>query len=180
MTVVTAMMSGNVQIRITQTRDHRIENAQRTKSYHMTLDFHKFAMKGNEFINHLEQALGNDDRAHAARILRSTFRVLRNHLTFEESLQLLAQLPMVIKAVYVDGWTRGKPRKIKTVDEFLVEIVWDDGGCGWRNFNDREEIIDCVRAVINTMRLYVSAGEMEQALGTLPQKLQEVLEASER
>ncbi len=46
--------------------------------------------------------------------------------------------------------------------------------------NRLEEIIDCVRAVMDTMRLYVSAGEMEQALGTLPRKLQEVLEAPER
>jgi uncharacterized protein (DUF2267 family) len=65
----------------------------------MTLDFEKYAMKGNEFLNHLQVNLETPDRAHAGRILRSTFRVLRNHLTFEESLQLLSQLPMAIKSV---------------------------------------------------------------------------------
>lgn len=141
----------------------------------MTLDFNKYAMKGNEFLNSLEENLGNDDRAHAARILRSTFRVLRNHLTFEESLQLLSQLPMAIKAVYVDGWKKGKHKKIKTVDEFLTEIIQEEGNSAWRDFDSREDILDCVRAVINTMRLYVSAEEIDQAFGTLPGRLKEVL-----
>lgn len=145
----------------------------------MTLDFNKYAMKGNEFLNCLEENLGNDDRAHAARILRSTFRVLRNHLTFEESLQLLSQLPMGIKATYVDGWKKGEHKKIKTVDEFLMEIIQEEGNTAWRDFNSKEDIIDCVRAVIDTMRLYVSAEEIDQALGTLPRRLQEVLASPE-
>lgn len=144
----------------------------------MTLDFNKYAMKGNEFLNVLEENLDHDDRAYAARILRSTFRVLRNHLTFEESLQLLAQLPMAIKAVYVDGWKKGDHKKIKTVDEFLIEVIREDGDSAWRDFSNKEEIIACVRTVIDTMRLYVSPEEIDQALGTLPRKIQEVLEPS--
>jgi uncharacterized protein (DUF2267 family) len=145
----------------------------------MTLDFNKYAMKGNEFLHCLEDNLGNEDRAHAARILRSTFRVLRNHLTFEESLQLLSQLPMAIKCVYVDGWKKGQHKKIKSADEFLQEVISEEGYNAWRDFGSREEIIDCVRAVIDTMRLYVSAQEMEQALNTLSPELREMLESEE-
>ncbi len=145
----------------------------------MILDFNKHAMKGNEFLNRLEDNLGDADRAHAARILRSTLRVLRNHLTFEESLQLLSQLPMPIKAVYVDGWKKGEHKKIRTVDDFLIEIIMEDGSNAWRDFENKEDLIDCVRAVIDTMRLYVSAQEIDQALGTLPRALQEILESSE-
>lgn len=142
----------------------------------MTLDFNKYAMKGNEFVNRLEERLGKNDRAHAARILRSTLRVLRNHLTFEESLQLLSQLPMAIKAVYVDGWKKGKHRKIKTVDEFLSGIIKEEGNSAWRDFSNQEEIVDCVRAVVDTMRLYVSGEELDQAFGTLPKKVRDILQ----
>lgn len=145
----------------------------------MTLDFNKYAMKGNEFLNRLEDNLGNDDRARAARILRSTFRVLRNHLSFEESLQLLSQLPMAIKAVYVDGWNKGDHKKIKTVDDFLIEIIQEEGNSAWCDFSSSEEIIDCVRAVIDTMRLYISDEEMEQALGTLPRRVREIFESTQ-
>lgn len=140
----------------------------------MLLEFEKYAMKGNEFIHRLGSNLGSNDRAHAARILRSTFRVLRNHLTFEESLQLLSQLPMVIKSVYVDGWTKGQHKKIKTVDDFLIEIIKEDGDAVLVDFWSKEEMLDSVRAVIDTMRLYVSAGEMDQALATLPIPIQAI------
>ena len=145
----------------------------------MTLDFNKHAMKGNEFLNRLEENLSTADRAHAARILRSTFRVLRNHLTFEESLQLLSQLPLAIKGVYVDGWRKGSHKRIKTVDDFVIEIIQEEGDNAWRDFSSRDEIIDSVRAVIDTMKLYVSAAEMDQALGTLPRSLQDIFESSE-
>ncbi|MFZ6014336.1 MAG: DUF2267 domain-containing protein [Bacteroidota bacterium] len=143
----------------------------------MALDFNKYAVKGNEFLHHLENNLGNNDRAHAARIVRSTFRVLRNHLTFEESLQLLSQLPMAIKGVYVDGWKKGEHKKIKTIDDFLIEIIREEGNSAWRDFSTKDEIIGCVKAVIDTMRLYVSEEELRQAFNTLPQKVKEVLSA---
>ncbi len=70
----------------------------------MTLDFEKYAAKGNEFINKLAEHLNDpDNRDRAGRILRSVLRALRNRLTVEESLQLISQLPMAIKAVYVEG-----------------------------------------------------------------------------
>src|SRR5688500_3861049 len=100
----------------------------------MTLDFEKYAMKGNEFVNHLKENLESKDRSHAARILRSTFRVLRNHISFEESLQLLSQLPMAIKCVYIDGWKKGSHKKIKTVDDLLIEIIQEEGVAAWRDF----------------------------------------------
>jgi uncharacterized protein (DUF2267 family) len=142
----------------------------------MLLDFEKYAMKGNEFLNRLEENLETTDKPHAARILKSTFRVLRNHLTFEESLQLLSQLPMAIKSVYVDGWKRGAHKKIKTVDDFLVEIVQEDGNAAWLDFGSKEDLLDAVRAVIDTMRQYVSEEEINQALGTLPKKVKAIFE----
>lgn len=145
----------------------------------MILDFEKYAMKGNEFMHQLEENLSTLDRAHAGRILRSTFAVLRNHLMFQESLQLLSQLPMAIKAVYVDGWRAGSHTRIHSVDQFLVEIVQAEGNSAWRDFSSREDLISAVRAVIDTMRLYVSSEEMDQALKTLPAQIQEIFESSE-
>jgi uncharacterized protein (DUF2267 family) len=143
----------------------------------MILDFEKYAMKGNEFLNCLAQNLDHADRSHAARVLRSTFRVLRNHFTFEESLQLIAQLPMAIKAVYVDGWRKGEHKRIRTVDEFLSEVISEEGPGAWHDFSSRDEILDCVRAVVDTMRLYVSEQEIDQALGTLPSSVREIFES---
>jgi uncharacterized protein (DUF2267 family) len=144
----------------------------------MSLDFEKYAMKGNEFLHRLEANLGTTDRAHASRVLRSTFRVLRNHFTFEESLQLLSQLPMAIKSVYVEGWSTGNHKKLKTVDDFLIEIIQEEGNSAWRDFSSQEDILKSVRAVIETLKMYVSEEEVEQALSTLPKKIHAIFEPS--
>jgi uncharacterized protein (DUF2267 family) len=144
----------------------------------MLLDFEKYAVKGNEFLNRLQENLETSDRAHAARILRSTLRVLRNHLTLQESLQLLSQLPMAIKCVYVDGWRAGDHKKIKTIDDLLVEIIQVEGDVAWKDFQDRDEILNAIRAVIGTLREYVSDEEIDQALGTMPRKIVLELEGS--
>lgn len=141
----------------------------------MALDFEKYVMKGNEFLHQLEEKLENKDRTHAARILRSTFRVLRNHISMEESLELLSQLPMAIKSVYVDGWQIKDHKRIKTVQDFCNEIIHEEGNAAWRDFSSNEDILSAVRAVLDTMSQYVSPEEMEQAIHTLPKKIQVVL-----
>lgn len=146
----------------------------------MLLDFEKYATKGNEFLHQLEVNLGTDNRDRAARILKSTFRVLRNHLTFEESLQLLSQLPMSIKAVYVDGWQKKDHFKIKDSNEFIFEIAAEEGLPAWTDFRSMEDIQNAVNAVIETMTLYVSTEEMNQALNTLPRKVREIFQMPDR
>jgi len=145
----------------------------------MVLDFEKYAAKGNAFINQLCVNLGTDDRAHAARILQSTFRVLRNHLTLEESLQLISQLPMVIKAVYVDQWRSADHKKVKTADEFLLELLKEDEVYCWKDFSGRDDILHAVHAVLETLSMYVSAAEMNQALGTLPRRVRQVIDEAQ-
>ena len=65
------------------------------------MNFHKYADKGNLILNEVASELGkNEDKKLAGRMLRSVLHVLRSRLTIEESFQLIAQLPMAIKAVY--------------------------------------------------------------------------------
>ncbi|MBL7849842.1 MAG: DUF2267 domain-containing protein, partial [Cyclobacteriaceae bacterium] len=87
----------------------------------MTIDFEKYAMKGNEFMNILARRLGDENnRDRAGRVLRHVFAVLRNHISPEESLQLLSQLPVAIKGVYVDGWTLSHAKERARTFDSLV------------------------------------------------------------
>ena len=80
----------------------------------MSLDFKKFAEKGNQFLNELAKELGHpEDTAMAGRKLRAVLHATRDQLTTEESLQLLAQLPLFLKAIYVENWKRASKKKRK-------------------------------------------------------------------
>lgn len=139
----------------------------------MTLNFEKYAAKGNEFVNRLAEHLGDiENRDRAGRILRCVFRALRNRLPAEESLQLVAQLPMVIKAVYVEGWKLNHEFvRIKSMGEFAAEAMREDGFSAWRDFASMEEAEHAIEAVLKTLADYVSAGELHDIIDQMPQEI---------
>jgi uncharacterized protein (DUF2267 family) len=74
-------------------------------------------------LNDLMQALNWDDRYKAFITLRAALHALRDRLTVEETAHLGAQLPMLIRGFYYEGWTpSGKPDKVLHKAEFLALI----------------------------------------------------------
>jgi uncharacterized protein (DUF2267 family) len=145
----------------------------------MNLNFDKYARTGKEFIARLAFELGDEkDTSKASAILRATLHVLRNQSTPEESLQLLSQLPMFIKAVYVDGWKIGSPKgRIRHLNDFVTEIwrIYRDSYHG-EDFKDQDECLRAVWAVCRVIADYVSDGELEDFCNTLPEELRELFE----
>jgi uncharacterized protein (DUF2267 family) len=139
----------------------------------MTLNFDKYAAKGNEFINRLAERLGDpENRDRAGRVLRCVLKSLRNRITIEESLQLVAQLPMAIKAVYVEGWRPHKEFiRIRTIEEFAEEVIKEDGLQAWRDFSGGTEALEAIEAVMKTLADYVSAGELHDVIGLMPEEI---------
>ena len=143
----------------------------------MPTTFEKHAMKGNEFLHKLARNLGDEkDRERAGRILRSVLRALRNVITAEESIQLLAQLPVAIKGVYVDGWKFGHSRpRIRTIEDFAAEVIHEQGVSAWRDFANEVEVFDAIRAVMETLSEYVSEGEFSDIIAVLPKDIGETV-----
>jgi len=141
----------------------------------MTLNFEKYAAKGNEFLNKLAVRLGDaDNRDRAGRVLKSVLKALRNRISIEESLQLISQLPMVIKAVYVDGWKLNHEFvRIKTIEDFSAEVMKEDGASAWRDFSSIEEATDAIEAVMKTLADYVTAGELHDIIDLMPREIKQ-------
>lgn len=140
----------------------------------MIHNFDKYALKGNEFLNKLAARLGDEDNKHrAGRVLKCVLHALRNRLTIEESLQFMAQLPMVIKAVYADGWKlNAHHNKIKTMDDFSEEVIKEDGLSAWKDFPGVSDATEGIEAVMKTLADYVTAGELHDIIAILPKDLQ--------
>ncbi|WP_160118571.1 DUF2267 domain-containing protein [Chryseotalea sanaruensis] len=140
----------------------------------MPLDFEKFVAKGNEFINSLDHELGNKGREYASRILRSVFRAIRSKLSVSESIDLISQLPMALKAVYVDGWKPVKDTQpVFSIYDLSDEIIRQDGLAAWRDFSGRDEAIVALKAVMKTLSNYVSFGEMRHVIAIFPSPVKE-------
>ncbi len=144
----------------------------------MALDFEKYAIKGNEFVHLVSDEL-KIPKDIASRIIRAVFHALRNRLTHEESFQLLAQLPMVLKGVYVDGWKFDNTfHKIKHIEDFLDEVRKEDGGTAGYDFGNDLRTKNSVSAVFKALHYFVSEGEMKDMIAMLPVDLKKLIRES--
>ena len=143
----------------------------------MKPNFEKFTQKGQAFINEVAVELGiPDEKGTAYRILRSVLHALRNKIPPQESLQLVAQLPMFIKAVYVDGWQLTKKgNKIRHLDDFLQAVKNEDGTTGEYDFRTSLEIEEAVKCVFTVLKRHVSEGEINDVIKTLPMEIRPLM-----
>lgn len=137
------------------------------------MDFSKYAQKGNEFLVEVSKELGSDYTTKGAgRIVRSVLHVLRDLLSVEESLQLISQLPMALKSVYVDGWTTHKPTKrIRHMGDFVTAVVLEDGDAGYNDFAAKKNGLNTIEVVFKVLNRHVSRGEMLDIKSVLPPEL---------
>ena len=142
----------------------------------MALNFNHFASEANAFIKKYAKQLNletNTDKAR--RILSSILHGLREIISTEESLQLLAQLPMFLKAVYVNGWSCHKKTKIKNKAQFIDLVREFNGVTAWHDFETDKEAENYINNTFLLLRDYVSLGELKDIRTALPKDLKSMI-----
>jgi uncharacterized protein (DUF2267 family) len=77
----------------------------------------------NIWLKALAERLHFQDRHHAYSALRAVLHALRDRLTPEMAIHLGAQLPMLVRGPYYEGWhMAGKPTKDRGVQEFVEHV----------------------------------------------------------
>lgn len=119
-----------------------------------------------EWLQALMRELGTSDPHLAYRALRATLHVLRDRLTPEEALDLAAQLPMLVRGLYFEGWVPGNTPIKRNREQFLEKVC--------ELVDDRDPDADAepaVRAVFRVLAQHVSAGELGDVKQVLPRSL---------
>jgi uncharacterized protein (DUF2267 family) len=125
--------------------------------------------KATEWLHEVMKELSITDERQALRALRAGLHAIRDRLPAGEVVDLGAQLPVVIRGYYYDGWRLANdPANVRTRDQ-LIARVEDELGSG--PHLDAEATL---RAVIHVLAWHVSPGEMDEIVGTLPKKLAEL------
>jgi uncharacterized protein (DUF2267 family) len=137
--------------------------------------FDKHCAEAQKFIKKLAAALGDPQDIHQAlRLTRAVFRTLRTRILPEESMHIIAQLPVVLKGIYVDGWNMLEPvSPSRTLEEFMDELREEDTAAGYDlpEANAKEK----VKCVLESLRQYISDGEFRHILTELPLEIAQVL-----
>ena len=123
----------------------------------------------DQWLADLARELDWRDRRRVYRALRVTLQNLRDRLPIEEAAQLGAQLPLLLRGVYYEGWSPTKAAKKKlNRKEFLAAL----DGAFWNDLDfDAESVCHAVFSVIER---HVSGGENRDVEAVLPKGLKEI------
>jgi len=128
----------------------------------------------NAWLKELADELGWDDRQQAYRALAAVLHALRDRLTVTEAADLGAQLPMLIRGLYYEGWVpTGKPIKERKREDFLAHIAAAFPGSP----NTYPEQI--AWAVFKLLERRVSSGEIRDILHVLPAPIRSLWPSAE-
>jgi uncharacterized protein (DUF2267 family) len=127
--------------------------------------------KTNRILHEIETELGwpRERRNQSYAALRGVLHAVRDRLTVEETAQLGAQLPMLVRGIYYEGWDPTRTPVRMHLDEFLQRIRQEfpydvPGG-----------IEAVVRTVLGTLRQHVSEGEWADVKSAMPKDLATIL-----
>ena len=117
----------------------------------------------NIWLNDLMSWLGWPDKQQAYHALRAVLHTLRDRLPVEQAAALGAQLPMLVRGFYYEGWhPHGKPVKERTKEAFLGHIA-----AAFQNDPD-VKAEDVARAVFHVLAKHVTPGEVKHVTLSLP------------
>jgi len=115
----------------------------------------------NVWINEVNQSTGWDNKQRAYRLLRAVLHTVRDHLSPDEAAQLAAQMPLLIRGIYYEGWNPSKtPVKERSREGFLARVQ--------QNFQTDPlgDAPEAVAAVVTLLDTHISPGEMADVKST--------------
>lgn len=120
----------------------------------------------------LDEVMGGlelEDPHAGYRVLRAALHALRDRLTADEAVNLGAQLPLLVRGIYFEGWKPSRtPERLRTRESFLERL-------GRELVPQADPAPEAAaRAVFAVVGRHVSQGEVEDVRGMLPSEVKEL------
>jgi uncharacterized protein (DUF2267 family) len=124
--------------------------------------------KTNRILRQIEESCGwpKERRNQSYNAMRAVLHAMRDRLTVDEAAHFAAQLPMLVKGVYYDGWDPSRVPKKMHRDEFLSQIRSEMPPYEVRGGTEK-----LVTSVAQALRLYVTEGEWQDMKAEMPRDL---------
>jgi uncharacterized protein (DUF2267 family) len=130
--------------------------------------FDKTVQESNLWLKDITDRLGTNDRHHAYAILRAVLHTLRDRIGAESAAHLGAQLPMLLRGVFYEGWDpTGKPTKERHAMAFLAHIAREMPRA------DTIEVEQGVRVVFDVLSKHIDRGEAVKIAAMFPLELRQ-------
>ncbi|WP_342642141.1 DUF2267 domain-containing protein [Rhodoligotrophos ferricapiens] len=106
------------------------------------------------------------DKQRCYHALRAVLQTLRDRLTTDQAAHLGAQLPLIVRGIYYEGYRPStQPVTMRSADEFIARVEQRIGDLPPMN------PLDATRAVFHVLERHISPGEMEEVKQALPEEI---------
>ena len=120
-----------------------------------------------EWLNQIENSLEWADRGRSYMLLRETLHALRDWLTVDEAADLAAQLPLLVRGIYYEGWNpSATPARPRSKAAFVERVSARFSG------EPLEDPDRAIAAVFSLLATHVTPGEVAQVSHALRKPLQ--------
>jgi uncharacterized protein (DUF2267 family) len=129
----------------------------------------KTLQKANQWLRALQIAMGCQERQTAYVALRAVLHATRDRIPPNEAADLAAQLPMLIRGLFYEGWhPANKPLKYRHRKQFLAQVAKEAPAL------KEDEIEAAVTAVFGRLASELGPGETDQVRALLPAEIREL------
>jgi uncharacterized protein (DUF2267 family) len=125
----------------------------------------------NEWLRDIAIEIGDDNRRHAYLALRGALHAVRDFLPIDESAQFAAQLPMLVRGLYYEGWDPSRtPETVRTRERFLSRV---DAALERAMWNEEYPLDteQAARGVLRVLSACISEGEIAQVRHLMPEQV---------
>jgi uncharacterized protein (DUF2267 family) len=131
--------------------------------------FEKTEQKTAHWIESVAHKMGSTDMERSYHILRSVLHALRDRLPEDEAVHLGAQMPMLVRGFYYEGWQpSATPKRYRRKKDFLDLIAHDVPGL------DTVQQERAATAVFTVLDQELGGGETGQVRNAMPEEVREL------
>ena len=131
----------------------------------------KSIQKLNEWTNGITAKMQWEDREFAYTAIRAVLHALRDRLSVAEVADFGAELPLVIRGVYYEGWNPAKNPIKMGRSEFIKKVH------SYFNYDPLVEPEKIIHMVFDVIHKHIPNGEMRDILTSLPKDIAKLVEA---
>ncbi|TVR31282.1 MAG: DUF2267 domain-containing protein [Balneolaceae bacterium] len=133
------------------------------------VNLEKYCNETKSWLNDIANVMRVPDRTDwAMNVMKAVLHTIRDRTTLQEVFHLSAQLPVLVRGIYLEGYKpTGKPIKMNA-EEFMQQIK--------KRMAPSIDIpvTEAVRAVITVLYERTSPGEMDDIKGLMPKDIQKL------
>lgn len=123
----------------------------------------------NVWLKGVQQELNLETRQEAYNALRAVFHALRDRLPPEVAIKLAAQLPLLLRGIYYEGWhVAGSPTRERRLEDFVDHV------CAKLPKQFPAAPLNVTRGVFEILWEHLDPGEFEKVMEHLPVAIREL------